>query len=414
MKKFLIVPLVCAGLSLPSITSAAFPDAGVDDVPSLAKVKIKLTQEFAFYLKGLGAPFCQSASTAEECEADERTYESGFMSDPSTKVGRSDPHEDGDGTDEIDGAEVCKDGTLSTCNAYFDPTTDSEIHTVPTTNFVEGPAGVEEVHTRIISLNLEGPATPMPGNVSVKAGDETHCAPPSHGEVESIDSDEEGFPAESVFYVNVEVEFDMDGDAGLILFNKKALVLEAEIKGFPPHVVYVHSGVNNRAQPVYILDPKTCETHTAFPKPVGWLKVAGHGMDFDKGDRDDFQRVYDTFPDLLATLGDVTVEKMGNNVLVNWITLSERKTLGFNVWRAREIKEGEAATHILPDGTGVTDAGVINPQLIPTDSTMTYSHLDSDGLTSGNTYHYAIEDMDDDNKGTLHIDENDPIGSVDY
>jgi hypothetical protein len=422
MNKILAVPLVCAGLSMPAVTWAAgdFPAAGVDKVPSLAKFQIVFTQEFAYYLKDeFNLDFCKNTTKPEKCPRKDRTYESPVLSDEDTKVGRSSMHLDGGDTDEIVGAEVCKVGTKDNCDEYFPPVTDSDIHTVPPSEFKEGPKDTEEVHTRVISLSLEGDGGMIPGKVKLKAGDEqTSCQPPSHGEVESIDDDGKGFPAESIFYMRVEVEFDADNDSNpeLTLFNTLPLTLEAEIEKFPPHVIYVHTGGEKKqAVPIFIWngevdDDGHCKTSETSKKRIGLLKVAAHGMNFDSSDpeiKKKFNTSYETDIKPKYTLSvklDAFTATAGNGeVALEWATGTEKNNAGFVVWRGQPL-DGKCSN----DPKNYTDDVQAITPLVASQGTevsgATYTMTDSN-VVSGNTYCYALEDIDYNGKSTFHMND---------
>jgi len=297
------VSLACAGLAVsPATWAAGFPGAGVDSVPSLAKFKVTFTKEFATGIKG---KFCQDE---KNCPTSAREFESPILYEPNTKVGRSDPHQDGDGTDEIWGADVCKEGGSNSCNKFNDkPVVDADFQWTGSYEkdghpFDEGPNGREEVHTQVLSFRL----TPLRGGGganAVRAGDKAPCQPRSMGEVESLNGS--GFPAESMFhmYVEVDVDWDNNGTVDMVLFNKAGgqggdepashiggdpLVIESTgLKSFPPKVVYSHTGNTARiyAPKLYVRSPG-CKEDSAFtdkngnPVHVGWLRIATHGIDF--------------------------------------------------------------------------------------------------------------------------------------
>jgi len=307
------VSLACAGLTMSPATWAAFPDAGVDNVPSLAQFKVTFTKEFAFYLKEVkGAPFCQSSNKPANCPPSARTYISPKLYEANTKVGRSGPHRDGDDTDEWNGADICKDGNTASCKGFFswtdEPILDAHFqwkehdpdkaepnpkpYQADGHPYDEGPKGVEEVHTQVVSFKL----TPLNrGDRSanaVRAGDQAPCQARSLGEVESLNGT--GFPAESFFHMYVDVDVDMnnDGVVDMVLFNQPGientiidgdpLIIESTgLKSFPPKVIYSHTGRSgDKDAPKLFVRGKDCKKDANYPGHIGWLRIATHGISF--------------------------------------------------------------------------------------------------------------------------------------
>jgi hypothetical protein len=213
------------------------------------------------------------------------TFTSPLLFDGATKVGRSNPHLHGDGTD-TGGASVCivaGCGTTSTVK-------DADFAVVPPTDgtpFDQGPLGTDEIHTEIVSLNMTSFAPP---GFAVRAGNPTFPGiMRSIGEVESLAAPPGmGFPAESFFDIFVEV--DIPGAPGLTLFNSSPLLIEnGSLAAFPPTVIYVHGNTN--AVPVF--DKANPSTQ------VGWIIVAGHGIGFDKDNPNDVARFESAYQELL-------------------------------------------------------------------------------------------------------------------
>jgi hypothetical protein len=459
MKKLAVaVSLACAGLAMSPTTWAAFPEAGVDNVPSLAQFKVTFTKEFAFYLQEVkGAPFC-TGYKLKTCPPSARTYISPKLYEPNTKVGRSGPHRDGDDTDEWDGADICKDGNTTSCKGFFswtdEPILDAHFqwkdggYQADGHPFDEGPKGREEVHTQVVSFKL----TPLGGGGganAVRAGDQAPCQARSLGEVESLNGD--GFPAESFFqmYVDVDVDMNNDGKIDMVLFNQPGientifdgdpLIIESTgLKSFPPKVIYSHTGRSgDKDAPKLYVRGKNCEKDANYPGHIGWLRIATHGISFGpdpsnitrsgvrEGARPDqcqvgetdaqcFDRVVASLPMMpippeedgphpecppecsLVDLEFVTAVSVGNSVALAWATTSEIENAGFNLYRARK------------DDTGnYIDIVKLTDKLIPTQGVshngISYSYVDS-GVVSGNTYYYAIEDVDFKGKSKIHLE----------
>jgi hypothetical protein len=467
LKKYVAaVSLACVGLAVSPAAWAVFPAAGVDNVPSLAQFKVTFTKNFAFYLKeDKGAPFCKGYSTPSQCPPSARTYTSPKLYEPNTKVGRSGPHLDGDNTDEWDGADICKDGDTASCRGFFswteEPILDAHFqwkwkkdgheqdgYQADGHPFDEGPVGREEVHTQVVSFKL----TPLSGADksanAVRAGDQAPCQARSLGEVESLNGT--GFPAESFFqmYVDVDVDMNNDGVVDMVLFNQPGientiingdpLIIESTgLKSFPPKVIYSHTGRSgDKDAPKLYVRGENCQAKQK--EHVGWLRIATHGISFapasnikrgvkegarpdqcQEGENDEqcFDRFvnslpmmpisveedgpHDCPPDDLDCIQPVELEfvtsvAVGKNIALAWATASEIDNAGFNILRARK------------DATGnYIDIVRLNKKLIPTRGVshngISYSRVDS-SVVSGNTYYYAIEDIDFNGKGKIHLE----------
>ena len=318
------VSLACAGLAISPATLAGFPQAGVDKVQSLAQFKITFTKKFAVYLRdNKNAPFCKGYKV-KKCPASAREFTSMVLYEPDTIIGRSGPHRDGDEVDEQMGADICKDGNTTSCNAYFswtnEPILDAHFqwkeggykeggYQEDGNPFDEGPTGREEIHTQIVSFEIT-PLEKGPSKNAVRAGAKAPCQARSLGEVESLNGD--GFPAESFFqmYVDVDVDFDNNGSVDMVFFNHAGiqqtiwdgdpLIIEATgLKSFPPKVIYSHTGrtADKVAPKLYLGQPNrarggekpnNCDIasdpndklYDGNDKHVGWIRIATHGIGF--------------------------------------------------------------------------------------------------------------------------------------
>jgi hypothetical protein len=401
-----------------------------------------------------------------------------MLYEPNTKVGRSDPHQDGDGTDEMWGADICKTGNTSSCSDFFswtqEPILDAHFQWNPAGGyqadehpFDEGPNGVEEVHTQVVSFKL----TPLSGGSSataVRAGAKAPCQARSLGEVESLNGS--GFPAESFFqmYVDVDVDFNKDGNVDKVFFNMSGqdqtiiggdpLIIEStNLKGFPPKVIYTHTGrTNDKVAPkLYIGVANRARTGTEKhdcerdPNPdfyfqgdeqerkhVGWIRIATHGIGFgndniegdqtrrrspregerpaqcQEGETDIqcFLRTFSSLPMMpvveeekdplpdpeLVELESVMAMPVGKSVALGWKTASEINNAGFHIWRARKDERGN-----------FVDIVKLTKQLVPTQGVshtgVTYSYVD-DSITVPATYFYAVEDVEFNGKSKIHFD----------
>lgn len=441
MKRVLVVPFLYAvGLSIPAVTYADvpftpryFPSAGVDNAPALARYAITFEKSFAVKI-GLSQ---DSTSCVDEKK---RTFVTPLLYDAQTRVGRSDSHFDGDAIDEIGGAEVCKDGHVSSCADYFSfakvPVTDGYFQWVEINSegflpwhrdgkgYNEGPSGSEEVNTQVVSFNFTPlSATDISAN-AVRAGSAAPDQPRSIGEVESIADG--GFPADGFFnmYVEIDIDLDNDGIVDITVFNKGGeeypsypdfggdfFVLETtNLNDFPPtKAVYAHNA-NRWAIPVYNKSEPSVG-------PVGWLRMASHGVGFDiepTSGVNEFEAIFGNLPllpikddyDCPSQVGLEFFTATGNDetetVSLEWSMTSEIGNTGSYIWRAKKVENGENVEYTV-NGQPVTEVKRITEQLIPTQGMslwgIPYSYEDSD-VICGNTYYYALED----GVGHIHLD----------
>ncbi len=286
MSKKLAVTTVCIlGLTTSPITWAGFfPEAGVDKAPSLAQFVITFTdRDFINNHPELG--LCDGPRNV--CSDEDRTVISPILYESQTKIGRSRPHfhsEDSSSVDVGEGASVCKEGMWNVCFDFFTNfVTDSDF----VRQWNQGPVGTDEVHTRMLSMNL----TPLrssrynPSNVwnsanRIRGGSAAPDQPSSIGEVESLDAPggEGGFPAESFFNMNVEVDMDLDFDGTvdftLVTRGVPLLVTGTGLTNFPPKLVYVH---NSTVAAIPIYDKADTSND---PEAIAYLRMAGHGMSY--------------------------------------------------------------------------------------------------------------------------------------
>ena len=249
-KKSALAAAVVALVSLLFVGTAqagfpGFPGKGDDNVPSLGSFQILVATGFQPVMVGYPG---YNAGT--------KILTSPLLFDPSTVIGRSAPHPDGSPADS-DGVMVGMANTIIS---------DGSFNLRP--DGFEGPAGTREVHTEIRTLDLAA------GAVHVRAGTAASFMRVSPGEVESDDPDgpaASDFPADSFFNVFVEVTLPAVAlFPGAILYNPSPLlVVEDDLTGFPPKVVYKHA--NTSAVLIRVLG-----TNEVF----GYLVLAGHGVDF--------------------------------------------------------------------------------------------------------------------------------------
>jgi hypothetical protein len=179
------------------------------------------------------------------------------LQDLNSKIAYSNQHLDDDFFD-LNGNAVGNDNTL---------VSDSDFIALPTSGFNPGPAGTKEVHTEIVKLEMKDSANTL----TVRAGRDAGITDPSKLSVGEVEAKGPGsvFPAESFFNVFVEIKTPFSVGTG-VLYNKAPLVVVADhLTGFPPKVVYTHSGTSE-AVPIFF------EGHRG--PPFGHLILAGHGV----------------------------------------------------------------------------------------------------------------------------------------
>jgi len=259
MKNILVLPLLCVGLSMSFISLAAnFPPAGIDTTPSLG----------IFQILPLGGG---------------AIIESPLLFDSQTKIGRSDPFEDGSSSDNDSGVYVCQAGTTTVCDVIGPPelsVKDDDFWVIPPL-FTEGPIGTHEVHTQILQLHLRdsGECGTMSENaVRIEKVGPSFNQPRTIGEVEALPGSDGTFPAESFFNVFVEIDLDWPplGNVDMTAINMAPLVIaNNQLQKFPPQVVYIHGG--SRDYPAPLIYDKATGT------PLGHIILAGHGVGYACG-----------------------------------------------------------------------------------------------------------------------------------
>ena len=320
--------------------------AGVDVTRSLGRYKIRLTQEAGKEHFGF-----------DDCpHADRCLLVSSVLSDRNTKIGRSNPHLDGDNIDTTHGAKVCKEaGTPNNgdCTAFFtDTVKDSDFSFVPDNLFHEGPIGTKEVHTQIISFNMTNPSQSKcgpPSKTAIRAGSEYSVQPRSIGEIEFGTNN---FPAESFFNIFVEVDIELPSGAITTLFNKAPLVIQNDsLDRLPPYVVYTHEESGNIAPLVYV---------KSTSRPFGWLTLAGHGVSYDCSQVEQFTAIIDKMEENLNLepikltvdpfhfdFGDVTVGSSATQLF----TLSNRGDVPLDIGTIKAVDGIKAVDEFGNEGT---------------------------------------------------------------
>lgn len=109
-------------------------------------------------------------------------------------------------------------------------------------------------------------------------------------------------------------------------------------------------------------------------------------------------------PPLLATLGAFSAATAEDGVLLQWSMNAELATVGFNVWRAEPAGGLSCQETALKDFRNVTQVtGKLIPALGNTQQGATYSYVDN-SAKAGNTYCYALEEVNNSGISTFHLD----------
>ncbi len=107
---------------------------------------------------------------------------------------------------------------------------------------------------------------------------------------------------------------------------------------------------------------------------------------------------------LLVTLGEFLAIPSGNSILVQWETLSEADSLGFNLWRAKAPADGQCTSRQVADYTEVTK---LNDQpLVAKGAFMrgaSYSYKDHQ-VVAKTTYCYGLEEKNWEGTSTFYWD----------
>jgi hypothetical protein len=384
----------------------SFPDAGVDTTTSFWKFQIRLTEEMG---EELGEQICPDAKNC--------ILVSPTMYDNYTQIGRSDPHVDGDMTDEYTGADVCLAETANSCLPLGpNLVKDDDFEVLPADDnepFDEGPEGTREVHTQILSLDMKAcqfqedsqPVGPIQFK-RLKLNPEHR----SIGEVESLGITGSDFPGEGFFNLFVEATVDM-GAGDVTLFNKIPLLLEnQEIDKFPPSD-WLHYDHTN-AVVVFYKDDEGKD------QELGWIEVASHATAFPYinkycDESEDVMETLQAFEDhfeerqkdpkkprsLSVTLDSFTATASNGEVALEWATGTEKDNAKFVVWRYQSL-DGTCST----EPNNYTDVQTVGSSVASQGTEVsgaTYNVTDSN-VVYGNTYCYVLEDVEYDGDSIFH------------
>lgn len=209
-----------------------------------------------------------------------------------TIIGRSDMHYDGDPDD----ATGVPTGTAMTSVG------DNDFTLVP--DGFQGPAGTEEIHTEIHALNMVHVS-----GAAVRAGIEAPSRPMSPGEIESMPGNSYGLPGESFFNVFVEVDIPdhpyTPWGAHMTVANDDPLLVTADnLLVLPPRVVYIHD--NSSAVPVIFQNSNSPMWDSG--DVMGYLVLAGHGVNMTLDDSTLFDSIIDTLPDIPPPYLEVDID----------------------------------------------------------------------------------------------------------
>ncbi|MDH3937524.1 MAG: FG-GAP-like repeat-containing protein, partial [candidate division Zixibacteria bacterium] len=249
----------------------SFPEKGDDATTSLGTFVVLVKQQFrSLFADYLGY------------DPSNYNLRSPILEDEGTIIGRSDMHHHGDPDDATGVPTGEADITVG----------DNDFTLVP--EGFQGPAGTEEIHTEIHSLNM----THVSG-AAVRAGTHAPSRTRSFGEIESVPGNLYGLPGQSFFNVFVEVDIPENlsnpWGAGMIVANEDPLLVRAEnLLVLPPRVVYIHD--NSSAVPVVLQNsnPPLWESGDV----MGYLVLAGHGVNMTMADSALFDTIIDTLPEM--------------------------------------------------------------------------------------------------------------------
>lgn len=269
MKKLLIFSIV----SMFAVGSllAGFPAGpGDDNTTSLGTYQIYISPKFQPLFAGY---FGYDPVT--------QILESPLLFDGATVIGRSDVFLHGDPADAT-GVPVGTAGTMIGDGNF----------TIVPPGF-QGPNQTREIHTEVYYMNLVDLASL---GVAVRAGPASG-RPMSPGEVQADHPSD--FPAKSFFDVFVEVDIpDMTATWGLnmLVINDIALMVEDDnLLSLPPRVVYIHK--NSTAVPVRFINSNATSTPPWVAGEVlGFLVLAGHGIEYVVEDSSEFMEIMDNVP----------------------------------------------------------------------------------------------------------------------
>jgi hypothetical protein len=242
----------------------------------------------------------------------------------------------------------------------------------PTTIF-RGEESNGTILTEMVSLELSG------DGFTVRAGDgvgNLNDDGPLYSPGAIIKQASNPALADSFFNVFFEIETPV----GNKLYNKEPCRMEAVIDRVPPLRDAVDQ--NEDAENMYECDELLLYPSLDATVAVACLIHPKHGLS--------------------VTLNSFTAKAKNSSVKLKWKTATEKDNAGFKVWRAQPVDE-----QCSNDPNNYTDVQAITP-LVASEGTevsgATYKLTDSN-VMSGNTYCYALEDIDYNGKSTFHMDD---------
>lgn len=220
--------------------------------------------------------------------------------------------------------------------------------------------------TEMVSMVLTG------GGLTLRAGVNEGLTLASDGKI----TEQAGDNTQADSYFDIYFEIDLPGPETWHNIDGDPMHVETVIDKVPPF----NSSYQYPAGPyIYLYD--------ATETQVGCLSHA----------------VHDVPPPTLVTLinNSFTATASNGAVTIGWETASEIDNAGFFVWKGQlKADKTECSRH----GEDYTEVKRISPFILAQESGTSYSYSDSQ-VASGNTYCYALEDVDLMDKHTFHLDD---------
>jgi hypothetical protein len=244
----------------------------------------------------------------------------------------------------------------------------------PTTIF-RGEESNGTIPTEMVSLELSG------NGFTVRAGDgegNLEDDGPLYSPGEITEQASNPILADSFF----DVYFEIETPDGSKLYNQEPCHMESVIDRVPPLKNAIDK--NESAENMYACDELLLYPHpNAIIDPVACLIHPKHFLS--------------------VTLDSFTAKPKNGSVKLKWKTGTEKDNAGFKVWRGEPVN-GQCSN----DPNNYTNVQAISP-LVASQGTevsgATYNNVTDSNVVSGNTYCYALEDIDYNGKSTFHMND---------
>jgi len=244
------------------------------------------------------------------------------------------------------------------------------------------PLGDHHINTEMVSMVL----TNQDQTITLRAGVNEGLSQPSLGKIIELANE----PTIAYSYFSIFIEVDVQGIG--TLHTNDATVMAANITGVPP--------LNDSD----FASTSTSTSTSTSPSNLGGYRKVGPATFtlFDEnGDPVWTVTVGAHIPFVALIDNSFTATASNGAVTIAWETASEIDNAGFFIWRG-QLKADKTECSL--NGEDYTEVKKISPFILAQGSGAYYSYEDNQ-VASGNSYCYALEDIDLADKSTFHLDD---------